>query len=620
LTDKAAQLRRAAQLAKALDQPVLELQYLRQLRQMGALSYDPEPVDISGDAKRAMVATESNPGTVFMGRGFDNLLKGAKDLTLQAVGASGLVPQATADNARSDLRRDREHDDRAYQPLAEEYPNSSAIAEFLGENGPFFGVPVMRAESLAGPVGRFAERTILGAPLRASPEAVVAGAQGSLPYDPEAGEASSRASEAALVGGATRLATDYLARRANVRRGRFTDDIQQFHDLGEEFGVPVRRGSLEAQLRGAQNAAEQFNTGRGDAILGQEAVESVGEGMRGRQADFRTSYDMLFGSLDQHRVAPVSIRNDVSRLHKTEKAKGSMADPALMAEYKRWMKMPKAELSLTDLHNYRRDLRHRMKSQADGPRAEQWKELEDTITRRLHDSADEMAPGMGDALKNLDAWYYEDIERIGRLPGVRGALSENPTPANFLNWIITKPGPQKLEAFEVLTDSGRDAVREALWNRAFRSGARGSQFSPLNYAKSIEANLEAAEQFMRPDDFRAYRNLGALMRHIAGEGETADNSILRLARGFPFMYRAVTDAVRRSNFRFLLAHAPAEITPGSPEMDRWYRGIIRSLAIQDSDTQEAFPGILKEVYDEAGSPGRDQARAVIGRLSPSSSR
>lgn len=614
------ELKRAIELAQALDQPEVEMAALKKLDQLTDSGVVRErPGERQERTNQAVTSAQPDytAGLTFLGRGADNIVKGMERLALKGGEAMGMLHPELSRIGQEQLASQREREDAVYQPLKEKYGASATLGEFVGESAPFLNLPVLRAEQIPGAVGRMAERTFVGAPLRAAPEAALGAAQETshYPTDPLASDGG-RATEAAGAAGVMRLGTDYLARRANIRRGRMDEDVQEFYDIGAEEGVPVRRGTTEDQIGSAQAAGARRSTQAGDAALGAEAVGSLQTGMAAREGDFETAYGMLFGTMDEYGANPSRIKAKAQRLFETEKAHGTMANSDLMSEYRKWMDMPDEDLTIETLHKYRQDLRTRMRALPAESRnkAAQFQQLEDMVSREIHSEADRISPGLGDALKNIDNWYYEDIARIRRMPGVKGALAENPTPANFLNWMIGTPGPGKRAAFDALTPQGQKAVKEAMWNRAYKSGLKGKEFNPLQYAKAVEKQIESAEMFMEPEEVLQFRNLGKLMRHIAGEGKSADNNILRLIRGFPFMYRAVGDAVRRSNFRYNLSHAPPDIRPGSPEMERFYRGLIRSIAIQDEDTFQAAGEIPAQVGGAVQSQFPNIQQDTIGRL------
>lgn len=618
------ELKRAIELARELDQPEVELAALKKLDTLtnsGVTRERPGARQERMDRAVTSAQPDYTAGLTFMGRGVDTLGKGLEQLALKGGEAMGMLHPALAQQGLDDIDEQREREDAVYKPLADKYGASATLGEFVGESVPFLGLPAGRAEAIPGAVGRLAERTFVGAPLRAAPEAALGAAQESSYYDPSraahgASVAGERAGGAGAMAGGASLVTDYLSRRANIRRGRVNEDIQEFHDIGREEGIPIRKGPIEEQLEAAEQAGARRYTGRSDPELGTEVVGALQSGIAARQGDFQTSYDMLFSTLDQYGANPTRIKSQAGKLFDTEKAKGTMANSDLMGEYRRWMDMPDDDLTIQGLHEFRSDLRQRMRALPAESRnkARQFESLEDMISKEIHREADRVAPGMGDALKNIDSWYYEDLARIQRLPGVKGALAENPTPGNFLNWMITSPNEGKMRAFRTLTEEGQQAVKEAFWNRAYRIGARGKQFNPLNYAKYIESNLDSARQFMEPEEVVTFENLGKVMRHIASEGKTADNNFLRLIRGFPFLYRAVGDAVRRSNMRYMLSNAPPDIRPGSPQMETYYRGLIRSIAIQDEDTFQAAGEIPGDVGQAVQSQFPNIQQDTIGRL------
>jgi hypothetical protein len=410
-----------------------------------------------------------------------------------------------------------------------------------------------------------------------------------------------------MEGGASAAVTNRIvnamSRRANAKRGIFEDpEVQSLHNTGQEMGILVRRGSLEDQIASAESYTANMASARMPGEIGEDIVEGARTGLSQVAGDFETSYNMLFGAMDRHGADTSALTPKLRSMLAQEQARGSHSSDKLMQEIDRWINTPSEGLTIEKLHQFRHALRTRMDAldPAEIARKDSYGELERAISDHIFLQADSISPGYGEALRNLDRWYYEDLARLRRAPGVQAALGENPSPTQVANWFTSSPTPFKKQLFDSMSDTGKEAVLETAWNNAYQAGMRGRQFNPLSYAKYIESSAESMKAYMSPTDYQAYINTGKVMRHIAGEGRTADNSLLRMIRGFPFMYRAVGDAIRRSNWRWALSQAPADIRPGSPEMETFYRGLIRSLAIQDGgDLSEGFGDTFGQVREEA---------------------
>ena len=545
-------------------------------------------------------------GLVTMGAGFDRLVTGARELGM--MGANALVPPAggpqNLENLRGDYARRRE----VYDPLAEQLGGSATLGEMVGETAPFVGLPVPTI--LRGGASLFENPGIMGkvtdSVARLMPEFVAGGAESAIPID-EQGRVSRFAEDGATAALGGRL-VDKMSQRANARRGKFTDpNVSEMFQLGEEAGVPIRSGSLKDQLAAADDFAAGKTTSRMPGEIGEDIIAGAQEGVAKVKRDFKDQYSQLWGALDQYGADVSALRPTLGAMLATEKARGSHASKPLMNELKRWIETPDEGLTVEKLHEFRTALKGRINAldPAEISRKDSWLQLEKEVTDQIYSTADAISPQLAGTLKNLDTWYYEDLGKLQRAPGVKAALGENPSPVQVANWFTSNPTPFKKQLFNSLTDTGKDAVLESVWNNAYRAGSKGKEFNPLNYARYVEDHAESAKGYMTPQDYKAFLNTGKLMRYIASEGKTADFHLSDMIRGYPFYHKKAVEGFRKANWRWKMSQAPEDIRPDSPEMETFYRGVLRSLMIQDaSELGEGYGSLLGREEQEVQPPLR----------------
>lgn len=555
-----------------------------------------------------LAAPRATPGVIFMGRGFQNLLDGLSQIGTNLAERTGeltslgIMPE-TAEYQRRQLAQRRASEDPAYGALVEKYgPGSALVGELVGETAPFVMTPVPRV------VGGFASRPLLGMPLRASPEASVGALEGQLRYyEPDESRAEGATGDA-VAAALTRGIAERFARRSNAARGIMEDDeLTELHQLGREMDVPVREGFPEDQAQAAARVAGERTVAEYPGALAEEAVQDLQGQISQRASDFAGAYDSLFAATAAGRVNLAPLKNQIQGLMEQEMARGSHARNALTAEYRKWLDTPEDALTPQKLQEFRTGLRETIRGLPGEQReaADALSNLENMVTDTLVSEMDRAVPGAGAMLRNMDTWYYEDLARIRRMPGVTGALRENPTPQNFMSWLIGKPSGQKRQVFDMLSDTGKDAVRASFWNAAWRKANQTPGFKPLQYAKFLEDNMETATEILEPLEAAAVKNTAKLFRHIGGEGKAADVSFWNFIRGFPFLYRSAAQNLKKSNFLYMMSNASPDLKPGSPAMDRFYRGVLRNLAISDAEE-------VREGYSQTAT----EAQEAIGPLFP----
>ncbi len=546
---------------------------------------DAVPLQTKVRQAQLQAAPDYTKGLIFMGRGFSNLTEGLEQIGTNLGELAGEkfgvgLSKEQAEAFREMQQRRMREANSGYRPLAEEYPGSAVFGEIFGETAPFMNLPVPQVG------GALAARPLLGMPLRAAPEASVAALEGQVPYAPPESDRATDAQGDALVAALTRGIVERFTRRANANRGLMeSEDLTELHELGREMNVPVREGMPDAQARAASSVAEARTTAEMPGALATEVVQDLQGQMAGRQGGFDQAYTALFNSLEGQRVPMSGLKRQIQGMMESEMKRGSHARNELTQEYRKWLDTPEDGLTPGMLQEFRSGLRETIRGLPGEKRqsAEALNALEETVTGTLTREMDRMLPGSGEMLRNMDTWYYEDLARLRRLPGVRGALAENPTPQNFVSWMISKPNDQKMQVFNMLSDEGKDAVRKSFWNAAWRKGNQGAEFKPLQYAKFLEDHLESAQQILEPVEAAAAGNVAKLFRHIAGEGKAADVSFWNFMRGFPFLWRSAAQNIKQSNFMYMMANASPDLKPGSPEMDRFYRSVLRGLVIQDRE-------------------------------------
>lgn len=571
-------------------------------------------------------------GVVFLGRGVDNIVKGYQQMSIDSKEYVGNLGKEQAGRMREDIYAKRREEDSAYGPLKERYPVASMMGEFVGETAPFVMTPVPELTAGVTAVTKTVPMFLRGMS-RMAPESVAAGAEAALPYVPEGESRMDRAVAGAVMGGAAKVGTDYFAKRANVRRERMKDsEIQEMHDLGKEFDVLVRKpgprgaGQLDTAERAAEirmgpdkeagRMAEDFVSGvnrRGEDISRQyedlfDDVDAIGwDKAAGRQSEFSA---VTGDSLDVS-----TLRNSIKDLLQTEMDKLGHANPTMVAEYRRWIETPDPT-SLRGLHEFRSGLRRRargMPAEA-GVSSKQMQDLEDTISRQMHKMAELRNPGAGDALERIDNWYYNDVAKFNRIPALKQMFGADPSPSKVQSWLMGgKPSDvnaMKKQVWDNLTPDGKEAIIDSIWNDAYNKATRGV-FKPRQYANSLDTKIGHIRELegAGSPNVVEMENLSKLMKHIDGEGKATEFALLKMIRGYPFVYRAVTDQLRMSNFRYMLREASPDIRPGNKAMENFYRGIIRSFAADNEErvsdvgkmASDVFTGGYEMVKETAGS-------------------
>jgi len=560
-------------------------------------------------------------GVAFIGRGTENLIQGGKQIGGDLGEKIGILSQVENEEFQEKIHGRMASAEQPYGILREGNEGAADFGEIIGETAPFVSLPV--PEIAAGFAGL---ARVINPIARFGPEAVVAGSEAAIPYA-ESGEArTGRMQEGAAGGALAKLGIDYMAKRANARRMRMaTDELQEFQTLGDEFDIPVRQGNLDEQLDRAQDAAVSRTTGSEPSVLAQQVTDDLEAVVTKQNIGMDEAYE---GLLDQVAGSPSvalardsggrmmpqgsldlrNIRSNVNQKIKAELELGSMADDKLLTELERWADMPE-RVTVEGLQEFRSRLRRRTPT---GDAGDAFRKLDKTIGDEVVAAAEKAVPGSGDAMRRMDDWFNTEIPRIMDIPAIKGTLKDNASPQAVMNLVMGKRNKVTQEVANMMTDSGKKAVSEAYWNQAFTKATQGKNFNPLMYGKFIDDSLDSAKQFMTPQDIDAFDNLGKLMRHISGKGQNPDSSMLKLIRGFPFMYRAIADQVRQSNFKYLLSNAAPGIRPGSPAMERFYRSVIRGIAIQEDDAvQDPMMDMSTGMLNEATGL-KDE---FLGRLS-----
>ena len=157
------------------------------------------------------------------------------------------------------------------------------------------------------------------------------------------------------------------------------------------------------------------------------------------------------------------------------------------------------------------------------------------------------------------------------------------------------PGPvQKM--YRELDGAGRQTFKEAYYANALDKATRGGalEFDALIYATELRrsmANIQAASPAMAGE----VAAFSELMEFITRSGRGPSRDALQLARGWPFIWRALSDTVRESNPYWRVANADPRIfsdtlakigaTPDFQE--QLARNFIRTIAVGESISQES---------------------------------
>lgn len=583
------------------------IQRIEQIQATAQEGYDVDSTPVSELVRRAQVdaAPDYTKGLIFMGRGFDRLMKGVEQLGYDV--ARPFAPRQS-EFGEQQLAERYQRETEAYEPLAQEYPGSAVFGEIMGETAPFLNLPVPRVSSIFEAGGLL--RSPINVAGRASPEAVAGSLEGQLPYvDPTESGAPTRGERAVVdaVGSAVASRfTDALGRRASASRGRMADpDLEQVMREAEEVGVPIRQGTQEEQTAAAEQIAYQQGVGeRSDMEIGTQVVEDLNEVFEDKTQHFNNAYSAVLDSTQFGNIDLGPFQRRMGALLQAEQAKGSQANRDLMNEYKRWVDTPTDNLTPKRLQEYRTALRERQRGLApeQATMGARLQEIDDMITGTLTQEMERIAPGSGEMLTNLDNWFYDEVARLRRVPQVRNALGENPMPQNLVNWMLTKPNETKQAVFNSLSNDGKEMMREAFFNTGYRRARQGAKFNPLSYSKFIENNMDTIRTIM-PERADGMETLSKVMRYASAEGKVLDSSFWNMIRGFPFLYRSVIQNARRSNFFWRLQNADPSLSPDSPEMDRFYRSLIRGLAIQDPErVSEGIQGTREQMEDSGMLP------------------
>lgn len=580
-------------------------------------------------------AREPWRGVVGLGRGFQNVTEGSKQVGGHLAAGVGrmanpdLEPQLNEENFRrqQEILQRRESEDQPYGVLKRGHEGSMLASEIVGETAPFLNVPVGR---LAGPFSKGISR-LLNPVVRAAPEATAGAAEAGIAFAPSEEEREERGETGAIGAVLGKYGVDALSKFANIKRKIMKDDsLQEMHNLGIDFNVPVREGRMLEQIDAAGSVAESRGGVRTMGELGEEVSLDLANEFAAKEARMDRQYDELFAELDKGApgrqrgaggkfmprgtVDATDIKKQAQNYLDSEITHGTMSDPAVIKEYKRWLDFPD-NVKMSNLHQYRKSLRER--APASNTYAQgKYAELDAFVSEDLARRADLLQPGAGNMLRQMDHWFYEELPRLREIPAIRELLKHNPTPGRVLNWVMTTNSPARREVAGMMSGVGRKAITESFWNQAYRSGTQGRSFNPNQYAKFVDKNLDNVAQFMPVEEMTAFKNLGKLMKHISGEGAAPDTSLLKLIRGYPFMYRAMADRVRQSNFIYMMKNVSPSARPGTPAMDRFYRGLIRGIQIQEpGDVSGPWSEGVGNLYEASGAPSIDEAKkAAIGLL------
>ncbi len=567
-------------------------------------------------------------GVAYLGRGAENLAVGLQQIGGDLGEKLGVMTENQNAERQEKLTGRMAQAEDPYNRLKQGQEGAALLGEIVGESVPFMGVPVPRLPGMFTGIGR-----LFNPAIKHAPEAAVAGTEAMLPYAETPEERVDRGKMGAAAGTLAKMGTDYVARRASSRRQIMdTDELQEMHDIGADFGLPLNKGKLDAQVETAGDIAQARTGGRMEGSLASTVSEDLSTQVTGRVSDMNRQFDRVMEELDNIKGYPLSrgsrgqflaqgmldvnpIRAQVDDYIATEIGQRGMANPKFMSELDRWSDLPE-NVTMKDLNKYRRDMRSRRPKDPDSQ--EKWDSFDAYLSDEMYRHADRMSPGSGDIMRNMDEWTHSELPRLQQIPAIKKALGNDATPQSVLNWMMSNPGPVRQEVADMLTTSGRHAVTESFWNQAYRAGTRGRKFNPLSYSKYLDSHLEAAGQFMDEGETQIFENLSKVMRHISDRGAAPDSDMLKMIRGYPFLYRAVTDRIRNSNFVYMMKNVPKEIRPGSPAMERWYRGFIRGLAIQEpGDIAGPISEPVREEFGpEEGWAGR-MARQGVERLFPS---
>ena len=587
----------------------------------------------------------------FTGRGFDNLVKGGKQISIGIrEGVLGL-PKEVADAERAAIHNERLQENSAYEPLKSQSPALATLGEIVGETAPFALLPIPRTGKAAGATLSAAKKAaekgenlfdLVGGPdsvPRLFPEAVAAGSEAALPYVEEGESRAGNALAGAAGGVFAQKATDVVSKLANARAGRLAnEDHEALLIDAEAENIPVNRGTIEEQAQAARDAADRPRPSEPD--YNETVANDIADRLASNKNSAKSTYDAIWDQADgsvrtknsgegqsfqttarDPSHSTKAIKDDIEELKFIEEEKGGLRNRELIEEYDRWLSGPE-EVSLEDLHKFRSDLRKRTRQVAKdtGSDVLKFSELEKTISNRMADIAEEAQPGLGQSVRDADDWYYNNIVKFQENPKIAKAIdNKDPSPKAVTNWLLggdaSEVNKLKIETYDKLSDRGKFAIEESIWDDAYKQ-AGGDNFSPARYSKYAKSKIHTLRKLGATDAADRLEKLGKIMQHISETGKASDSSLLNTIRGVPFIYRSVVEQSRKSNFVNRLSQVSTDIRPGSPKMETFYRGIIRGLAINQPESGSAlFDTVSENIAQpavEAVSQGRESVNRFFG--------
>lgn len=541
-------------------------------------------------------------GMTFLGRGVDNIVKGTQQVGNNiAEMINNQVPilkPETFERHSGMIRAKREEEDRAFMPLAGEMPAAAAWGTTIGETAPFLMAPVSPGARLFSEEAKFIGRGALDFMGRASGDAALAAGEAGMLYADSEEERADRMRGAAAGAGILRGATDTVGRLSSTfRRDMYLPEDREMRTMADNAGIPLGEGTVSGQLAGADTAARgrMFDSAaeagfpRGEVPTEGAIASQVTDSVRRRSDDLTTQANIGYNSIFESAPRPIDdrpIRELAADIWGAENAKGTLGSSHLKSITSKWARMPEGQTP-AQLHEFRSNLRAEIRD-LDSPTARPDQKraradlirMEQGISDVLADSLEAQTPGAGDALRSMDRWYRNNIVTMQNTPQLSQVLGENAeameTPTKVLRWMMTTDPKSAQRAYHALDSEGKVLIRANIWRDAYQKsfGPKG-EFSPTKYARSLEQSVGTARQFLPQHEVEGLEGMVKIMRYISNEGMAPpDSRLLRMIRGFPFIYRAVTDQVRKSNTAFNLARSANRVT-NNQQMDDIIRNIGR---------------------------------------------
>lgn len=495
-------------------------------------------------AKRpeAVSVPQGQAALVSAGRGVSNTVEGVRQIR-DDMGARGFPPlgispeafagieeverermRAAAERRLQDQSARRQQEDAAFQPIRDQYPVTSTLAEIGGEIG---STPIPGPAAAAGRLGKLAGGAAQGA--------AAAGVQ----YVPE-GE--SRGANAALGGGmgvAGQALGDLVVlplanRFRNAGMGEFADDgAREIVAAGDRWDIPVfyddasgnqvardlstmaewlgrfgtgqrRKDQADALAQAAEDFTDHWNVGRTDDAA-QAIQNSLRSNLERLQGEASKRYTRVAQATGNEVVPLTQTQNLVDRLIEGESRFGALSDQRVLNVLGNFKDAP--DLNFSGLHELRSRISRRIDDYYRGDDAALGSQgvraliaVRNSISKDMERFAKNKGGDAFSAWKEADTFYREKLAPFR----VRG-LSDLPDTAEpesiYRRMVRTNVGSRARRLYDALDEKGRAAVRYAAVRDAVEtSTSEDGVFNPRAFANRMKKLRQSREVFFKGAD------------------------------------------------------------------------------------------------------------------------